>query len=167
MDQLDPEALLERLRAEHRVLRWAPLPPEEMRRPTERSQSRSRTSLEYLHGHWSLPDGIDPAITGSGLKGRIIALFGRLTFRVLGPYLREERELLSHLVRVSDSLEKRCDELTLRCEQLNQDLVDRQAAEAENLTELALWLHLETPDRPARSGVVGEARGPEDTAASG
>jgi len=97
----------------------------------------------------------------------MIAFFGRLTFRVLGPYLREERELLSHLVRVCDSLEKRCDELTLRCEQLNQDLVDRQVAEAENLTELALWLHLEAPNLTAPNGARGEARGPEDTATSG
>lgn len=87
MDQLDPEGVLERLRAEHRVLRWAPLPPEPVRRPTERSQVRNRASLEYLHHHWSLPDRVDPAVTGGGVRGRIIALFGRLTFRVLGPYL--------------------------------------------------------------------------------
>jgi hypothetical protein len=64
---------------------------------------------------------------------------------VLGTYLREERALLSHLVRVNEALEQRCDELTLRCEQLNQDMVDRQAAEAENQAKLALWLHLDSP----------------------
>ncbi len=164
MDQLDPEGVLERLRAEHRVLRWAPLPPEPVRRPTERSQVRNRASLEYLHHHWSLPDRVDPAVTGGGVRGRIIALFGRLTFRVLGPYLREERELFAHLVRVSDSLEQRCDELTLRCEQLNQDLVDRQTAEAENLAELALWLHLDAPDRASANGLHADTDGPGDTA---
>ena len=64
---------------------------------------------------------------------------------MLGTYLREERALLSHLVRVNEALEQRCDELTLRCEQLNQDMVDRQAAEAENQAKLALWLHLDSP----------------------
>jgi hypothetical protein len=46
---------------------------------------------------------------------------------------------------VNEALERRCDELTLRCQQLNQDFLDRQVAEARNLAELALWLHLEPP----------------------
>lgn len=67
-------------------------------------------------------------------------------------------------MRVSDSLEQRCDELTLRCEQLNQDLVDRQTAEAENLAELALWLHLDAPDRASANGLHADTDGPGDTA---
>jgi hypothetical protein len=144
--ELNPEEVLERLKAEHLVLQWAPLPPTEMRRTTGTNQTRNRASLEYLHHHWTLPDTFDPAESGSGIRGRIITLFGRLTYRVLGTYFREERTLLSNMVRVNEALEQRCDELTLRCEQLNQDMVDRQAAEAKNQAKLALWLHLEPPE---------------------
>ena len=76
------------------------------------TQVRNRESLEYLHHHWALPDTFDPADGGSGVRGKVVSAFGRLTYRVLGRYLREERELLSHLVRVNEALEQRCDELT-------------------------------------------------------
>jgi hypothetical protein len=143
--EFDPEAVLQRLKAEHRVLPWEPLPPDKMRQTTDTTGARNRAALEYLHHHWTLPDAVDPEVTGGGPRGRLIGLFGRLTYRVLSPYLREERALLSHMVRVNEGLEKRCDELTLRCEQLNQDMIDRQAAEAENQAKLALWLSLDPP----------------------
>jgi len=147
---LDPEAILERLRTQQRFLQWQPLPPNLDRDTTSGEQARNRGSLEYLHSNWALPDHFDPSVAGAGLKGRIIGQFGRLTFRVLGPYLTRERELLAHMVRVNDALERRCDELTMRCQQLNQDFLNRQVAESENLTELALWLHLDRPVHPDR-----------------
>jgi hypothetical protein len=152
--KFDPEKVLEQLRAEHKVLAWEPLPPAKMRQYADGSQVRNRAALEYLHHHWALPDTFDQGAAGGGAKGKVVGLFGRLTYRVLGPYMREERELLSHVVRVSEALEQRCDELILRCEQLNQDMVDRQAAEAENQAKLALWLNLEPPASAAvdRSG---------------
>lgn len=157
---LDPEELLEQLKAEHHLLRWEPLPPEQVKREGRKEQVRSRESLEYLHRHWTLPDTFDPADAGPGLRGRIVALFGRLTFRVLGRYLHEERELIGHLVRVNEALEQRCDELTVRCEQLNQDMVDRQAAEASNQAKLALLLHLDPPPgAPLTSHGNGSASG--------
>jgi hypothetical protein len=142
--EFDPVEVLKQLKAEHRVLPWEPLPPDKMR-TIDAGQARNRAALEYLHHHWTLPDSYDPAAGGGGVKGKVIGAVGRLTFRVLGPYLHAERELLSHLVRVNEGLEKRCDELTLRCEQLNQDMVDRQADEAENQAKLALWLSLDPP----------------------
>jgi hypothetical protein len=147
--EFDPVEVLKQLKAEHRVLPWEPLPPDKMR-TIDAGQARNRAALEYLHHHWTLPDSYDPATAGGGVKGKVIGAVGRLTFRVLGPYLHAERELLSHLVRVNEGLEKRCDELTLRCEQLNQDMVDRQADEAENQAKLALWLSLEPPAATAR-----------------
>jgi len=142
---LDPEVILERLRADQHILQWQPLPPDPRNGPRGGEQARNRGSLEYLHRNWALPDQFEPAVAGGGLRGRVIGLFGRLTYRVLGPYLRQERELLAHVVRVNEALEQRCDELTLRCQQLNQDFLDRQVAESRNLTELALWLHLDHP----------------------
>jgi len=120
---------------------------------------RSGADLAYLHGHWTLPDTFDPAAAGGGVRGRLVTLIGRMTFRVLGPYLREERELLGHLVRINDALEQRCDALTLRCEQLEQDVVDRQVDEAANLAELALWLHLDPPYRTPAHEKPGVADG--------
>lgn len=47
------------------------------------------------------------------------------------------------MVRVSQALEHRCDELSLRCEQLTDEIIDRQVAEARNQARLAAWLHAE------------------------
>ena len=165
--EFDPEAVLARLKAEHRILAWEPLPPVKMRQYADGSQVRSRAALEYLHHHWALPDTFDPATAvGGGPKAKVVGLFGRLTYRVLGPYLREERDLLSHLVRVNEALEKRCDELVLRCEQLNQDMVDRQAAEAENQAKLALWLNLDPPSTAAASRPSATSTGDGDNAST-
>jgi hypothetical protein len=149
---LDPEEFLERLKAEHRVLRWEPLPPDQIRRDSTTRQVRSPEDLEYLHGHWALPDTFDPADAGGGFRGKAVGIVGRLVFRVLGRYLREERELIGHMVRVNSALERRCDELTLRCEQLNQDMISRQVGEAANQAKLAAWLHLEPPSAAKADG---------------
>ena len=141
---IDPEEFLRRLKEEHRTLQWEPLPAEGIR-ASDTSQARNRTSLEYLHAHWVLPEEFDPADAGGGIRGRILSLFARLTFQVLVRYLHDERLLLAHMVRVNQALEQRCDALTLRLQQLNQDMIDRQVAEAANQAKLALWLHLEPP----------------------
>lgn len=146
---LDTEELLERLRAENRVLRWEPLPPDDQRAATRSDQVRSPDSLSFINANWQLPDQFDPSLAGGGYRGRIRALFGRLTFAVLGPYLKSERDFLSHVVRINNALEHRCDELTLRCDQLSHDMLTRQAAEARNLAKLAVMLHLESPGDPA------------------
>jgi hypothetical protein len=142
---LDPQEFLEHLKAEHQVLQWEPLPPDDPARVQATDQTRTRSSLEYLHRHWALPDAFDPADVGGGVRGRIVSMFGRLTYRVLGRYLREERDLLAHVVRVNEALQRRCDELSQRCQQLGDDMVRRQAAEASNQAKLALWLHLDPP----------------------
>ncbi len=144
---LDPEKVLERMRAEHQVLRWAPLPPETERWRVEPGHETddNRESLEYLHRHWALPEQFEPGDAGFGPKGKVLSIVGRLVFRVLGRYLREEREVLAHLVRVNEALDHRCQELTLRTQQLSKDMIDRQVAEARNQAELALWLHLDPP----------------------
>ncbi len=141
---IDPEEFLRRLKDEHRTLQWEPLPPEVIR-TSEVSQARNRASLEYLHSHWVLPESFDPDDAGRGIRGRMLSLFARLTFQVLVRYLHDERQLLSHMVRVNQALEQRCDALTLQLQQLNQDMIDRQVAEAANQAKLALWLHLEPP----------------------
>jgi hypothetical protein len=131
---LDPKEFLERLKEEHQVLRWEPLPPNQLRPSSGGEQSRSGGSLDYLHKHWALPDSFPPEDAGRGPKGRLVSLFGRLTYRVLG-----------HVVRISEALERRCDALTLRVAELNLEMVRRQVAEAENQAILAAWLHAESP----------------------
>lgn len=159
--EIDPREFLERLKTEHQVLQWEPLEPASERLYRENEQARSGAALEYLHHNWVLPDRFDSSASGTGARGRVVSVFGHLVFRVLGPYLRAERDLLSHVVQVSDSLERRCDELTLRCQQLNQDLIDRQVAEAKNLAELALWLHLDPPASARRGDPDGRPAGPD------
>jgi hypothetical protein len=155
---IDPEEFLERLKEDHQILQWEPLPAEGVR-SSNSDQTRNRNSLDYLHAHWVLPDAFDPADVGGGLRGKILSLLGRLTFQILGRYLREERELLAHMVRVNQALEQRCDDLTLRCQQLNQDMIDRQAAEAANQAKLALWLHLDLPGRGPSQKDEGKQNG--------
>ncbi len=156
---IDPEELLKRLKEEHQVLQWEPLPPSTMAQQPVGESVRNRTSLDYLHHNWALPDAFDPADGGAGPRGRLVALWGRLTFRVLRRYLREERDLIAHMVRVNEGLEQRCDELSLRVQQLRQEMVDRQVADAKNMTKLALWLHLDPPPSAASTdGPVGSAK---------
>jgi hypothetical protein len=153
---VDPEEYLQRLKSEHRVLRWAPLPPDDAPASIKNDQALNKSSLDYLHQHWALPDSFDASAAGGGTRGKIVGLFGRLTYRVLGPYFREERGLLAHLVRVNEALEQRCTDLTSFCEQLSQDMIDRQVAEAENQTKLAILLDVESPavsrPEPGRNG---------------
>jgi hypothetical protein len=149
---LDPEEFLERLRAEHHVLRWEPLPPDHVKLDRHHEQIRNRESLEYLHHHWVLPDEYDPEVGGTGIRGKVVSAFGRMTFRVLHRYLQDERELLAYLVRVNEALEQRCDELTNRCQQLEEDVVSRQVAEAANQAKLAAWLHLDPPPTATLDG---------------
>jgi hypothetical protein len=160
---LDPKKLLEQLQAEHEVLRWAPLPPQEVRTGGDEQANRDGASLEYLHHHWALADAFEPTPFDSGLRKRFEALVGRLTYKVLGPYFRQERVLLSHAVQVIDDLDQRCTNLDHRLRQLTDEVIDRQVAEAENQAKLALWLHLDppaatrAPGRPATS--LDEGRG--------
>ena len=143
---IDPEELLQRIRTEHRQLRWTPLPPDPVGSAGTGEQVRSQEGLDYLHRNWMLPDSYeDPG--RPGVRAKVSARLGRFVYLVLGPYLRAERDLLAHMVRVNDALEKRCDELTNRMLELRQQVADRQVAEARNLAELAVWLHQALPDR--------------------
>jgi hypothetical protein len=160
---LDPNELLEQLRAEHEVLRWAPLSPQVTQDPDsggdshEDRKAHNRSALDYLHHNWALADTFEPSARDSGLRGSLVALFGRLTYKVLTPYFAEERALLSHAVQVIDDLEERCSALTLRLQQLSNDVTDRQVAEAENQAKLALWLHLAPPASTRSAGYTAES----------
>ena len=164
---LDPQEFLEQLKAQHQVLQWEPLPPDDPARIKDSEQTRTRGSLEYLHRHWTLPDDFDPAEAGAGgIRGKIVTMFGRLTYRVLAPYLHEERDLLGHIVRVNEALQRRCDELSLRCQQIQDEMLRRQAAEASNQAKLALWLHLEPPATMGSSGDGRNGRPPSGATSS-
>lgn len=135
----DPAELLAQVKAERQRLGWEPLAPERRQRFTADELPRTKEALDYLHRHWVLPDGSATGV-GGGARGMLVRAAGRVVFRVLGPYLREERELLGHLVRLNDALVKQCDQLAERCQELADRAVDRQLAEAANLTDLAVWL---------------------------
>jgi hypothetical protein len=130
--RVDTTELVEQITAKSMSPEWFPLPPAEELENFRQSPVRSEESLDYLHRN-SLPHSPDSQEAGGGIKGRIIRRFGRLTFRVLGPYLREERELLANLVMTNDALARRCDELA-------KVVADRQVAEAENGAKLAVVL---------------------------
>ena len=130
---------MRRLRAPGHGLAWTPLEPDRARHAPA-GQDHDRGPLEYLHAHWAPADTFDPATVGGGVRGRVVALVGRITYRVLGPYFRHEREVLAHLVQANEALEQRCDELVRRQHDLEEALVARQVAEARNLSDLAAVL---------------------------
>jgi len=130
---LDAKELLQRVKNGHRSEKWKPLAPSDELVRWREWPMRSEASLDYLHRHWALPDSFAPEAGGGGIKGRVVNAFSRLTFRVLGPYLREERELLANLVRTVDALAKRSDALAL-------EITGREEAEAENAAQLGAWL---------------------------
>ncbi|HUY65005.1 MAG TPA: hypothetical protein VMV14_10895 [Acidimicrobiales bacterium] len=132
---LDPRELLERLHADRRLPAWDPPAPSPALAGWRQRPMRDEEPLEYLHGHWALPEQFDPATAGGGWRGRLVGLFGRLAFRVLGPYLHSERELLARVVRMNDALARRCDELA-------DVIAERQMTEAESGASLAAWLHV-------------------------
>jgi hypothetical protein len=142
---LDAKELLERVKSEHRSDRWAPLAPQDEIAKWREWPMRSEESLDYLHRNWVLPDHFDPASAGGGIRGSLVRAFARLTFRVLGPYLAQERELLARMVRISDALAKRCDSLS-------SEIARREIAEAENGADLAAWLDSELRRHPHDPG---------------
>jgi hypothetical protein len=79
----------------------------------------------------------------------VVRLLGRLTFRVLHPYLTSERELIANMVRLQDALAKRCDELA-------EHLARRQVEEAANQARLAAWLESHLPPGSDLGPVPGE-----------
>jgi len=170
---IDPEDFLEQLKSQHRVLRWEPLPPEEL--SSGREQARAGVNLEYLHHHWQLPITFTPT-PGPGIRGRLRNRLGAMVFRTLTPYFTAEQELLVNMVRATDALEKRCDELTDRIDTLRGEVMRRQVAEVKNQAELAAWLTLDRPsDRPihaepsppASASSNGISGGPSSDAANG
>jgi hypothetical protein len=128
---LDARELLSRVEAARRSDRWTPAPPEDL--AALLSPMQADRELRALHDRWALPDRLAPGQTGSGWKSLVLRPFGRLVFRVLGPYLGAERELLAQMVRTLDALARRCDELT-------EAMARRQAAEAESQARLATTL---------------------------
>jgi hypothetical protein len=137
---LDAGELPESVKAGGKAPQWVPLAPSNDMEKWRRWPMRAEESLDYLHRNWILPDRLDPQVTGTGFKGRLISVLGRIVFRVLGPYLRDERELLANLVRTNDTLARRCDELS-------KVISNHEVAQAENEAKLAAWLHHELRHR--------------------
>ena len=128
---LDARELLARVESERRSDRWTPSPPEDLTALLTPMQADHE--LRALHDRWALPDRLASVQAGSGWKRLLLRPFGRIVFRVLGPYLGAERELLAQMVRTLDALARRCDELT-------EAMARRQAVEAESQAKLAAAL---------------------------
>jgi len=136
---IDPQDIVRKLKEPGRGLAWMPLDPDPLIHSSA-EQIHDRAPIEYLHANWAPEDAFDPAGVGRGIRGHAVARFGRMTYRVLGPYFRHQREVVAHLVQANEALEKRCDDLVRRQHQLEQAVIARQVAEARNLADLAAVL---------------------------
>ncbi len=96
-----------RRRAELRPPTWPPAP---LPGPRPRPRVSEDEALGFLHTHWVLPDKGAPA-RGHGWRRKLQERAGRIVFMTLKDYLAQERELLSHLVQVSETLARRVDDL--------------------------------------------------------
>lgn len=125
---IDARELLQRVQAEKRAERWLPLPPADL--AAVRSPIRQDPAVSALRDR-SVLNRREPEPPGTGIKGFILRIFARLTYRVLAPYLDDQ-------ARSIEALAGRCDELA-------QAIAGRQRDEAENGAKLAAWLHNELP----------------------
>jgi len=114
-----------RKRVTARRARWQPGP---VPGPPVRTPMTENSALHYLHEHWVLPDGPSAPATTSPWKRQLWRVVGRFTFGALHQYLTEERDLLSRVVQVCDTLAKRVDTLEAEIEQLAL-VTSRQLAE--------------------------------------
>ena len=74
-----------------------------------------RAELAHLNRHWSWESGYEPPRTkglAGTLFGRLKARLARFVWNVLDRHLRAEREFLENLVRLTNELAKRCDQLS-------------------------------------------------------
>ncbi len=134
MEQLAAEARAVvtqlRKRVTARRARWQPRP---LPAPPVRLPMTADPALEYLHRHWALPDGPAAPPPGPLWKRLLWRVVGRFVFGTLSAYLHQERELLSRVVQVCDTLAKRVDTLEADIEQL-------ALATSRQLAEVASYL---------------------------
>lgn len=128
-------------------------------RPEPRTPVAQDPALGYLHAHWVLPDQ-PPAATGRGWRRALRQVVGRVIFSTLSEYLGEERELLSRVVQMAESLARRVDALEAEL----TEVAERTSAQ---LAELVAYVPVLTdagaPDvgvpEPDREQHDGEAPG--------
>ena len=149
MEQLAAEARAVvtqlRKRVTARRARWQPRP---LPAPPVRLPMTADPALEYLHRHWALPDGPAAPPPGPLWKRLLWRVVGRFVFGTLSAYLHQERELLSRVVQVCDTLAKRVDTLEADIEQL-------ALATSRQLAEVASYL----PDPGGPPEILPDADG--------
>jgi hypothetical protein len=139
-DELNPREVIEQLRIHHAHLQWAPLPPQPKIGDWTPHELITNESLAFLHANHQLPDPDDADTGGKGLRARLQRRSLRRTMEVLTPRMKAEQDLLVSLIRVTDALARRCDELS-------ELMATRQVEEAANQARLSAWLH-STTDGP-------------------
>jgi hypothetical protein len=145
MSQGDVNArdVLEQLTVRHAPLRWAPVGTSDHLTTWDEQPVRSEPSLQYLHEHFQLPNGVDELGIGQGVSGRFGRIFARLTLRVLRRRIEHEQDLLAHFVQMTQILAQRVDELSTV-------VAAQQVAEAANQARLAGWLEAALPNPPGQ-----------------
>ena len=133
-DAINPAELLERLREDRRRLVWEPMAPLVSLAGLRQQPARAEDSLAYLHRHWALPEAPErPA--GRGPRALVLKLFARMSATLFRRYFQEERDLLANMVRTTEMLAQRCDDLAAV-------LLEFQAAHAAHDAQLAAWLEV-------------------------
>ncbi len=95
--------------------------------------ARTTPAIVEMHRRWA--DAHTPADAASGIVGRARAGAEQLSMS-LAPALGEDRALIGHVIRATDLLASRCDELAARIEALESALDDVVAALGADLVQI-------------------------------
>jgi hypothetical protein len=125
---------------------------------------RQATELTAVHRLWAQLHDVEPRPSARGLRARLRRRLVTTGERLVGPALTDERELVGGLIRASEALAVRCDELAGRVECLEDVLVEVVNVVSEDLIAVRAVLeraHLPTPpgDNPERPYVLAPTAG--------
>ncbi len=111
---------------------------------------RQATELTAVHRQWAQLHDVEPRPAPRGVRARLRRRLVGAGERLLGPALSEERELVGGLIRATEALAVRCDELASRVECLEDVLVEVVNVVSEDLTSVRAALERADLPTPAR-----------------
>ncbi|MHB1761214.1 MAG: hypothetical protein ACYCTL_00035 [Acidimicrobiales bacterium] len=145
---IDPRELARRVSSRARGMSTVPDAPRTLGRltapPPRSAPVRESPDLVALHHGWArIHDPARLAGESPGGTGLLIRIRRRMHLAAPATQARaiqEDRNLIGHLIRTADSLATRCDELSLRLDDLHGMLEEVVAVVSEDLTRAAARL---------------------------
>lgn len=168
---LEPRDIVNRVEEQSHVV-TADEPPLALSRPAEAAQRlrpvRQSPDVEAIHAAWSRVHAAEAAATvaAPGLRARLRARMAARTPSSVGAAQRDDRALIGDLIRATDLLAGRCDELADRVADLEALVEEIVCVVSEDLTHVRAVL-ADIDVSPGRSASAGASEGTRGPAANG